>query len=109
MVIVTHCGTVFVHITKIFVSKNFAVKVNGYTFGQATLPFLFPSQWGSTLKGKNLLLQEQILSFKNRPHSGKLHHHGKQIKSHKSYFPLKIMRKKNNNKTKKMNKYINSP
>ena len=32
------------------------------------LHFHFPSQLGSTLKGKNLLLKEQILSLKSRPY-----------------------------------------
>ena len=36
------------------------LKVNGYSFRDALLP---PSQSGSTLKGKNLLLLEQILFF----------------------------------------------
>ena len=41
--------------------------------GEATLPFSvsLPSQMGSPLKGMNLLLEEQILSFKSRPHSGR--------------------------------------
>ena len=45
----------------------------GTLSGEATLPFSvsLPSQLGSSLKGTNLLLQEQILSFKSRPHSGR--------------------------------------
>lgn len=37
--------------------------LNGYTF---------PSQWRSTLKEKNLLLYEPILSCKSRPHFGQV-------------------------------------
>ena len=39
--------------------------------GEATLHFHFclPSPWESTLQGKNLLPQEQILSFKSRLYS----------------------------------------
>ena len=41
--------------------------------GETTPPFSFclPFPMGSTLKGKNLLLLEQILSFKSIPHFGK--------------------------------------
>ena len=43
--------------------------------GEAVLPFscLSPVSMGSTLKGKNLVLVEQILSFKIRPHLGGEH------------------------------------
>ena len=34
--------------------------------------FLLLSQWGSTLKGKNLLPKEQILSVKSRSHCGRV-------------------------------------
>ena len=43
--------------------------------GEATLLFSFspsPAQCRSTLKGKNLLPQEQILSLKSRPHVWRL-------------------------------------
>ena len=45
------------------------VKVNGYISGEVTHPFslLPPFSMGSTLKGMNLLLEEQILSCKGRP------------------------------------------
>ena len=45
----------------------------GTLLGEATLSFsvCLPSQWGSTLEGKNLLPQEQILSFKRRPYFGR--------------------------------------
>ena len=41
----------------------------GTLSGEAFLsfPFCLSSQWGSILNGKNLLLYEQILSFKSRP------------------------------------------
>ena len=41
---------------------------------EATLLFCLPSQSGSTLKEKNLLLLEQILFIKSRPHVKELHH-----------------------------------
>ena len=34
--------------------------------------FALPSPWGSTLKGKNLLFKEQILSYKSKPLLGKV-------------------------------------
>ena len=42
------------------------VKVYGYTFWEVTQPlsYLLPSLRGFSLKGKNLLLLEQILSFR---------------------------------------------
>ena len=43
---------------------------------------------GSTLKGKNLLLKEQILSFQSRPHFVKAWSASDANRSH-SYFPLK--------------------
>ena len=53
--------------------------------------FLFPFSIGSTLKGKNLLLQEQILSIKSR------HHLQKALSSkkanRKSFFFLKMAQK----------------
>ena len=47
---------------------NVCIKVNAYSFRERNLfYFCIPSQKRSTLKGKNLLLQEQILSFESRP------------------------------------------
>ena len=34
--------------------------------------FCLPSQWGSTLQGKNLIHMDQILFFKSIPHFGQL-------------------------------------
>ena len=47
-------------------------KVKWYIFrgSNSNFHFCLLFQWGSTLKGKNLLLEEQILSFKSRPHFG---------------------------------------
>ena len=48
-----------------------AFKVNGYIFrGSNSAIVIFASllNLGQTLKGKNLLLEEQILSFKSWPH-----------------------------------------
>ena len=39
---------------------------------------------GSTLEGKNLLLQEQILSFKRRLHVNKVYHPMKETRIHAS-------------------------
>ena len=50
--------------------------------------FCFPCQCGSTLKEKNLLLLEQILSVKSRSILERLHHAGKQRESLVSCFPL---------------------
>ena len=36
--------------------------------GSNSTILLFPSQWGSSLKEKNMLFYEPILSFKSRPH-----------------------------------------
>ena len=41
---------------------------------------------GSTHKGKNLLLEEQILSFMGRPHFKELTHTEKQMGSHTRYY-----------------------
>ena len=46
--------------------------------GKASLLLCLPFQQGSTLKGKNLLLKEQIFSIKSRPHVKELHHPMKQ-------------------------------
>ena len=49
------------------------VKIKGYTFrGNNSTVFIFdsPSQLGSTIKAKNLLLKEQILFFKSRSYFG---------------------------------------
>ena len=46
--------------------SGFKFKVNGYFSREATLPVSFlPPLSGSILKGKNLLLLEQILFFKS--------------------------------------------
>ena len=50
-----------------------------------TFSFPFPLNRGQLLKEKNLLLVEQILSFKCRPHFGK----APSLEGHKSCFPLK--------------------
>ena len=58
--------------------SRYVFKVDGAVLEEATLPFLvcLPSQGVSTLKGKNLLPEEHILSFYRRPprvcSSGKL-------------------------------------
>ena len=54
--------------------------------GEATLlfSFLLPFSMGSTLKGKNLLHKEQILSFMSRPQLWKVFF----IMGQKSCFPL---------------------
>ena len=56
-------GTTHCH----FLKKK--IKGNSKTLRESNYHFhlCLPSPWGSTLKGKNLLLQEQILSFKSRP------------------------------------------
>ena len=50
--------------------------------GEPILLFLLSFQQGSSLQVKNLLLQEQILSFKRRVHVKELHHRMKQTKIH---------------------------
>ena len=42
-------------------------EVNAKFSGEVAPVFLSPFSRGATLKGKNLLLEEQILSFKSRP------------------------------------------
>ena len=46
--------------------------------GKQLYYFCLPFQLESTLKGKNLLLEEQILSFKIRSYVKELHHSVKQ-------------------------------
>ena len=57
-----------------------------YTFNRTILSVLcLPSfAYGSTLKGKNLLFKEQILSFKSRPFLKWFLHLGKQTGSNKN-------------------------
>ena len=62
------------------------------------LLFCLPSHLGSTLKEKNLLPLEQILSFESRPYFERvepLNCSGKQTGNHKSCFPLRKQWKKN--------------
>ena len=47
--------------------KSFMTSSPGIPAVEAALLFCLPSQKGSTLKGKNSFLREQILSFKSRP------------------------------------------
>ena len=45
---------------------SYSIRLRGIFQGKQLfcLQFCLPSKWGSFLKGKNLLLEEQILSFK---------------------------------------------
>ena len=63
--------------------------------GEVTLPFHFcvPSNVGSTIKGKNLLQEEQILSFKSRPLLKGFCFPEKQARSQK-LSPIEIMAEK---------------
>ena len=75
-------------------TKHTCQKVDKSLSGEATQLFsVFASllNGDQTLKGKNLLLWEQILVFKCRSHFEKALLSGKkkQTESHKSCFPLK--------------------
>ena len=60
-------------------------KMNECTLEEATVPFslMIPFSMGSSLKGKNLLPREQILSFKIRPLLKGFYCPGKQTGSQK--------------------------
>ena len=62
----------------------------GTLLGEGTLPFsYFPAFnfWKSTHKGKNLLLEEQILSFKSRLLTKWFHHPVRQTGVHENCSP----------------------
>ena len=69
------------------------VKVNTgrYFSGEATLSFFFclPSQLRASFKGKDLLLQEQIICFKSRPLFGRTALSIQTDRKSKKYLPLK--------------------
>ena len=61
----------------------YSIKVNEYATLLLLPPFLVV---GSNLKGKNLLLEEQILSFKSRANFKRLPHPEKLIGNHTTYY-----------------------
>ena len=52
--------------------------------------FCLPSQWWVKSERKNLLLLEQILSFMNRPHFGRVLLSDEENRKSQNLFPLKI-------------------
>ena len=65
------------------VPDEMSLMVNGYTFRGNSSVILSLFLVGSTLKGKNLLLKDQILSFKGRPLFSRALFLGKPTGSHK--------------------------
>ena len=60
---------------------------------QAIFIFFLPSHWRSTLKGKNLLPREQILSIKRRPPFGRVSSLRQANRKSRKLFPFLKMRK----------------
>ena len=73
--------------------QEIILQVNGYTFRGTTLPFPFclPSELESTLEGKNLLRDEQILSLKSRAQFGRSMLFREPNRKHNNYSLLKKM------------------
>ena len=62
-----------------------------YTLRGSNSAIFISSEWGSTLKGMNLLLEEQIHSFMSRPPFGKVLYRRANRKTQKLFPFVKIM------------------
>ena len=73
------------------------VKVYGYTFKESNsvIHICFLSKVEFTLKEKNLLLFEQILSFKSKPEFGRAMSARKANRKSRKLFPLENITEKN--------------